>query len=219
MEAGYSKNSKIVRALISAGADVNAKTDDDSGWTALLSAAHNGESPEIVKILISAGADINAKTEAGFRANVNAKDNTDYEPVLLKGDDLNKPKLLARKKHTAPHVGAIDNAQMYTGRNNSEIAKTTVLMYAAEKNNSEIVSIFIKAGAEDSLDEFGQNALMHAVERSNNPKIVEILIKAGSLVNLEDKNGNTPLKLAQACKDNKVKTKIISLLKNAGAKK
>ncbi|MGB3535723.1 MAG: ankyrin repeat domain-containing protein [Microcoleaceae cyanobacterium] len=53
---------EVIKLLIEAGADINAKTD--CGWTALM-AASNAGSIESVKLLIEAGADINAKNQFG----------------------------------------------------------------------------------------------------------------------------------------------------------
>ena len=52
-------NPDVVKALISAGAKVNAK--DKDGATPLHFAATNNSNPDVVKALISAGAKVNAK--------------------------------------------------------------------------------------------------------------------------------------------------------------
>ena len=53
------------RALIDAGADINAK--DEAGSTALMVASEYGRT-EIVKLLIATGADVNIKNELGWTA-------------------------------------------------------------------------------------------------------------------------------------------------------
>ena len=57
---------EIVKALITAEANVNAR-DDKYGITALMSAAYNGHM-ETVRVLLSAGADVNARDKAGYTA-------------------------------------------------------------------------------------------------------------------------------------------------------
>lgn len=56
---------EVIRRLIEAGADVNARNND--GWTALMKAATVGNI-EVVKLLLKAGADINAKNIRGDKA-------------------------------------------------------------------------------------------------------------------------------------------------------
>lgn len=53
----------ILRILIQAGADVNARTD--SMRTPLFSAAFSNVNPDVVMILIEAGADVDARDEEG----------------------------------------------------------------------------------------------------------------------------------------------------------
>ncbi len=54
-----------IEALLQAGADVNAATED--GWTALMKAAHKGHA-NIVKMLLEEGANVNATNEDGNTA-------------------------------------------------------------------------------------------------------------------------------------------------------
>ena len=68
------------RALIDAGADINAK--DEAGSTALMVASEYGRT-EIVKLLIAAGADVNAKNELGWTALMWASRHGHTETVKL----------------------------------------------------------------------------------------------------------------------------------------
>ena len=69
IDAAYSGDIKEVKALIAAGADVNAK--NNYGFTALMEAALMGHT-EIAKALIAAGADVNAKSNRGETALMDA---------------------------------------------------------------------------------------------------------------------------------------------------
>ena len=60
--AAFNSNPDVVKALISAGAKVNAK--DKDGWTPLRAAAIKNSNPDVVKALISAGA--KAKDKYGY---------------------------------------------------------------------------------------------------------------------------------------------------------
>ena len=61
------RDTETTKALLAAGADVNAKHED--GFTPLLLAARGGQA-ETVKLLIKAGADVNAEIENGFTVTV-----------------------------------------------------------------------------------------------------------------------------------------------------
>jgi uncharacterized protein len=105
-------------------------------------------------------------------------------------------------------AGADINATTETG--------ATALMIAAD--DAEVVKELISAGAKiDAVDKNGWTALFHAVEMNQLQKL-ETLLKHGADVNLKNKNGNTPLILAERITDSTQKQKVIKLLKKYGAK-
>lgn len=64
--AWRNNNPEVVKTLINAGSDINAK--DKYGDTALIRAVLFNRNSEVVKTLINAGADINAKNNEGKTA-------------------------------------------------------------------------------------------------------------------------------------------------------
>ena len=81
----------VVQVLLRAGADVNAK-DDNDGYTALMSAAANGHN-YIIKILVAAGADLETRDKTDetaliLAATLNSPDTV--QALIDEGADVNE---------------------------------------------------------------------------------------------------------------------------------
>ena len=90
-EASSGGDIDMVKQLLDAGADVNAK-DDLTGMTPLLDAVSSGKK-EVAALLIGKGADVNGKIAMGFTSLHNAAGSGRYEIVELlieKGADVNE---------------------------------------------------------------------------------------------------------------------------------
>ena len=117
--AGRGKT-EAMKALINAGADVNAKDNDDE--TALMWAAESGHA-EAVKILINTGANVNAKNNDGYTALMLAAINGNAETIKI---------LL--------NAGADVNAKNNNGG--------TALILAAYRGHAEAITTLLNAGAD-----------------------------------------------------------------------
>lgn len=158
-----------MKALLKAGADVNAKTKDEE--TALMLAVDGGHM-DCVKALLEAGADVNAKNKNGWTALMAAvaKNNVDCVKVLLK-------------------AGADVNAKDKDG--------VTTLMRAVLKGHTDCVKTLLKAEADVNAKlKDGSTALMIAATLGY-ADCVKALIAAGADINAkEDKKGYTALMFA-----------------------
>lgn len=161
MEAVTYNNTEIVKMLIQAGADVNAKTDDigvpfdpDDEYgappgriTVLMNAVHSSEKNalEVVQLLLQAGADVNAKDEQGGTALMLAVGNLDVVRALLQ-------------------AGADVNAKRLDG--------ITTLMSAGRysqgfKINPKVFEVLLNAGADAKVKDYhGNRAIDYAIHSS-----------------------------------------------------
>lgn len=123
----------LVKALLSNGADVNAK--DNDGWTALMLAS-DSDHFEVVQALLANGADVNAKDRRGWTALMLASRTGSLDvaqALLAKGADV--------------------NAKTGDG--------TTALMLASAGGRLEIVRELLAKGADvDARDANGHTAIM-----------------------------------------------------------
>ncbi len=161
---------EIVKALIAAGADVNAK-NYTRGLTAVMVAVWAGK-PELSKELIASGADVNAKNNHGDTA----------------------LQIAARIGHVEL-VKALIAAKADVNAQSEENMGVTALMLAT---HVEIVKALIAAGADVNAKEshFGKTALMLFLKHPDGLEAVKALIEAGADVNAKDDVGWTALHVA-----------------------
>ena len=174
ISAAKQGNGPLVKILLDAGADPDAKDNKDN--TSLMYAIREG-SAEIAQILINADAEVNAidlllAVDKGLtevvqfliKANVNPNAMTNRGTTALMiaatKDDIDTVKILL-------DAGADPNATTNRG--------STALMAAAVKGSTRIARRLIKAGANlDAKDNNGNTALTHA-DRKGHTELVELL--------------------------------------------
>lgn len=182
-------HSDIVVALTVAGVDANQIKTKGGGSTALLAASYYGHH-ETVNALISAGANVKQTRKSdGFSPIMAACNNKDATH-----NHLEVIRLLVQ-------FGA-DLEARTTRKSRWYNAKTTALMLAAFKDNSEIVKFLLESGVEiDAQTSAGKTALMHAAQNGN-VRVCQQLIKFGANLSLTDRNELTAADYAsQKAKD------------------
>ncbi len=153
IEAGKKGETRNIKGLLGAGAEVDAK--DEKGVTALMHASAEGHT-QSVEALLDAGADVDAKADDGLTAlMVVARGKTEIARALL-------------------DAGADVNAKAQHG--------VTSLMVAVATGNTQIVRALLDAGADaDAMADSGVTALLLA-ESNGYIEIAELLKSAGAIV-------------------------------------
>jgi uncharacterized protein len=193
MAASQSGHAEVVRALLAAGADVNAKKD--YGLTALMLASVKNHS-DVVRLLLAAGADPNAGTELSTTGVLNARTGMGTTALMLASDTQSRSWEGSHSERGYLEVvqaliagGADVNAR--TGDDRS-----TALLAAAQSKNPDIVRALLGAKADVNAQESnGNSALMLA---TGNQDIVRALLVAGADVNARKEDGTTALMWAAA---------------------
>gem|GEM_PF-854388 len=207
-------HAEIVKHLLDAGAEVNARGNCDA--TALINASRNGHT-EIVELLLGSGADVNTEQK-------NKKNDTNYT--------INTPLISASEKgHTEIvkmllDAGAKVNIKKFDG--------TSALIVASQNGHTDIVKMLLDAGAKvnNSLEPnswdmlavspytsfnltiAGEGTPLILASQSGHADIVKILLDAGAKVNAKTVNDWTPLMLAAEYGH----TEVVRMLLDAGAK-
>lgn len=162
--------------MAQADADLNAR--DGNGRTPLHVAAFQGHG-EVVRALITVGADPSLLDNQRY----------DAETIAAVRDDVPTLKALL-----AAGVSAKLITSVYDG---------TALIAAAHLGHDGVVRELIRAGAPlDHVNNLGWTALIEAVVLGDggarHTETVRALLEAGADARIPDRNGATPLQLAQA---------------------
>jgi ankyrin repeat protein len=180
-----------IRALVAAGTVVDAK--DRHGRTPLHVAAF-GAKHDAMRALVAAGA------------NPNALDGDRYDIVTIAAVANDLPTL-----NVALQLGcrATNITSRYRG---------TALIAAAHLGHAEVVRTLIRAGAPlDHVNNLGWTAIIETIVLGGgDPRhadTLKSLIQAGADVNIPDRQGQTPLALAEA----RGYRTMVDILKQAGA--
>ena len=160
LAARYNENPEVVKVLIAAGADVEARSKDGL-WGALFNtritplhwaAAYNGN-PEVVKVLIDAGADVEAQDGGG---------NT---PLHWAAGSY-----LSHDNHWNPEVA---KALIAAGADVDAGINVTPLHFAARySKNPEVVKVLIDAGANQMVRTKKKGKTPLQLSRKGNKKVL-----------------------------------------------
>jgi ankyrin repeat protein len=194
-------NRDIVQALLSAGADVNAR--NSNGISPLMHLGENATA-DLVKDLLNAGANPNSVDESGMTPLLHVAENAPFQVVkmlLAAGADATAKD----NQETTVLMNAAGNADVRVlklllsasadpgGQNEHG---ETALMMAARSGRAENVKVLLGTGiAVDAKDQNGSTALLQAVTNEE-PEVTKLLLEKGADVNNKDEDGTTALALA-----------------------
>ena len=209
LAAEHNPDEEVVRALLDAGADANARAY--YGQTPLILAARNAN-PAVATLLLEAGADVNASEWMGRTA---------LHEAAASNENLAMIDLLLEAGADLQAVGS--RAEEYM-RIYSPLGGGTPLHAAAAGNrNPAVVAALIRAGAEvdtgrppgaaavpiehagtflteiaiANITDPGHTSPLHLAARSNrNPAIIETLVALGADLELRGRDGRTALHFA-----------------------
>jgi ankyrin repeat protein len=224
---------EAIRAILAAGADVNAA--NDFGATALMWGITDAEK---VRVLLAAGADVRAKSKMGrtplYLAAANDGSSATVKLLLDRGvnpterDNQQSTPLLAA---TAANDLASIKLLLEHGAdaNGSNAAGMTALMNAAGNGNSKAIEMLLARGAnvnavsrleinpsvKNGAIALGSLTALLLAAPAARPEVIKALLDAGAKVDAVDVRQMTPLMIAVAT--DHADARVVKLLLDRGA--
>ena len=209
----------VVRALLSAGADVNTRSND--GDSALTVASEEGYT-DTVKMLLDNGALVESRNNDGETplSIAAARGHTNVVRLLLSARaDVN---VQCNDGLTALHKASLNGyvhvvnmlldqkAEIETGEG---FQHCTPLWFAVEKAHVDVVHALVSAGADVNIQRDDGIAALRFASNKGYTDIVKALLDNGAQVETKDNDGETSLHDAAACGH----TDVVHALLSAGA--
>ncbi len=186
-------------------------SDEISGYTGLLAAAARGDTSQI-RALIAKGEKPDVRDDHGRTPLHVASFGGHHEAMralLAAGAD---PDALENDRYDIVTIAAVANdvptlklalALGASAKNITSRWDGTALIAAAHLGHAEVVQILIEAGAPlDHVNNLGWTAVIESIVLGDggprHSDTLRALVEAGAKVNLADRNGQTPLSLAQS---------------------
>lgn len=194
---GSNADVSVLAALVRLGADVNAV--NDYGETPLY-VASGAEDEDAVRFLIKGGADVkrgdpdsSTPVEAAIRM-----DNHELARLLIDSG-------ATATIHQAAHCGHLDKAQQLLRENvdvdSAESATLrTPLFIAVQHDHTELAELFLESKADANAQEdysYGADTPLHAAVHNGSARLVKLLLAHRADVDLQNRQGLTPLELAE----------------------
>jgi uncharacterized protein len=210
-----------------AAAQVPPSAEDKAGYTGLFAAAARGDAAQIKAVVAGGqkpdGRDAHGRTPlhvAAFGGHHDA-----MRALAAAGAD---PNALERDRYDIVTIAAVAGdvptlrvalALGASARNVTSLYDGTALIAAAHLGHAEVVRTLIRAGAPlDHVNNLGWTALIESIVLGDggprHTDTLAALIEAGANVNLADREGRTPLALAQA----RGHAAMVARLRQAGAR-
>ncbi|XP_057827234.1 E3 ubiquitin-protein ligase KEG isoform X2 [Cryptomeria japonica] len=208
-----------LKALISRGANVNAKLKEGLGPSVAHVCAFHGQ-PDCMRELLLAGADPNAVDDEGETVlhRAVAKKHTDCAIVILENGGCSSMGILNSKELTPLHmciatwnvavvkkwvevatIEEIQDAIEVPSKVGTALCMAAALKKAHETECRELVRILLAAGADpETQDLQRRQTALHAAAIANDVEMVKIILDAGVHVDVRDAHNTTPLHVALA---------------------
>ena len=210
-----------------AAAQVPPSAEDRAGYTGLFAAAARGDAAQI-RALVAGGQKPDGRDGYGRAPLHVAAYGSHHDAMRALAAAGADPNALERDRYDIVTIAAVAGdvptlrvalALGASARNVTSRYEGTALIAAAHLGHAEVVRTLIGAGAPpDHVNNLGWTALIESIVLGDggprHTDTLTALVEAGANVNLPDREGRTPLALAQA----RGHTAMVTRLRQAGAR-